>query len=60
MKVCILSMQRINNMGSLLQSYALKTTVEKFGHRVGLLDSIRRTGSLYEVEAWSQEMDLLL
>ena len=60
MKVCILSMQRINNMGSLLQAYALKTTVEKLGHEVEFLDSIRRTDRLYEVEAWSQEMDLLL
>lgn len=32
MKVCILSMQRVGNMGSLLQSYALKTTIERLGH----------------------------
>ncbi len=32
MKVCILSMQQIDNMGSLLQSYALKTTIEKLGN----------------------------
>lgn len=30
MKVCILSMQRIDNMGSLLQSYALKNMIEKY------------------------------
>ena len=34
MKVCILSMQQIDNMGSLLQSYALKTTIEKLGNEV--------------------------
>lgn len=33
MKVCILSMQRINNMGSLLQSYALKRIIENLGHQ---------------------------
>lgn len=31
MKVCILSMQQIDNIGSLLQSYALKTTIAKLG-----------------------------
>lgn len=34
MKVCILSMQQIDNIGSLLQSYALKTTIEKLGNEV--------------------------
>ena len=38
MKVGILSMQRIDNYGSLLQSYALKTMIESFGHEVGFLD----------------------
>lgn len=38
MKVGILSMQRIDNYGSLLQSYALKTMVESLGHEVGFLD----------------------
>ena len=31
-------MQRINNYGSLLQSYALKSMVESLGHEVGFLD----------------------
>lgn len=38
MKVGILSMQRIDNYGSLLQSYALKTMVESLGHEVGFVD----------------------
>lgn len=38
MKVCILSMQRVNNMGSLLQAYALKNILEKYGHNVSFID----------------------
>lgn len=41
MKVCILTMQRVNNMGSLLQSYALKKIIESFNCEVDFLD-IRR------------------
>lgn len=42
MKVCILSMQRVGNMGSLLQSYALKTTIERLGHQVEFIDIEKR------------------
>ena len=42
MKVCILSMQRIDNMGSLLQSYALKKTIEKLGNEVEFIDIAKR------------------
>lgn len=38
MEVCILSMQRVPNFGSLLQSYALKKILEQQGHRVSFLD----------------------
>lgn len=38
MKVCILSMQQIDNIGSLLQSYALKTTIAKLGNEVEFID----------------------
>lgn len=38
MKVGILSMQRIDNYGSLLQAYALKSLIESLGHTVGFLD----------------------
>lgn len=38
MKVCILSMQRVPNFGSLLQSYALKQLLEQMGHTVSFLD----------------------
>lgn len=43
MKVCILSMQMIDNMGSVLQAYALKTLIEKLeracGRKVGLCNA---------------------
>lgn len=42
MKIGILSMQRINNYGSFLQAYALKSTIESLGHKVEFVD--------YEVE----------
>lgn len=38
MKICILSMQRVNNMGSLLQSYALKKILESLGADVEFID----------------------
>ena len=38
MEICILSMQRVQNFGSLLQSYALKRTLEQLGHSVEFLD----------------------
>lgn len=37
-KVCILSMQNVDNMGSLLQAYALKQTVQTLGWDVEFLD----------------------
>lgn len=37
MKICILSMQNVQNMGSLLQSYSLKKTLETMGHEVSFL-----------------------
>lgn len=42
MKVCILSMQQIDNIGSLLQSYALKTTIAKLGNEVEFIDIKKR------------------
>ncbi len=48
MKVCILSMQKIDNMGSLLQSYALKTTIEKLGNTVEFID-IEKKDEDYEL-----------
>lgn len=38
MKVCILSMQKIDNMGSLLQSYGLKKILESLGCEVEYMD----------------------
>lgn len=38
MKIGIVSMQRIINNGSLLQAYALKKTIEKFGNDVEFVD----------------------
>lgn len=38
MKVCILSMQKVQNFGSLLQSYSLKKIIESLGHEVSFID----------------------
>lgn len=38
MKVCILSMQKVPNFGSLLQSYSLKKLVEELGCQVRFID----------------------
>lgn len=38
MKICILSMQKVPNIGSVLQSYALKKTLEFLGHEVNFID----------------------
>lgn len=37
-KVCILSMQRVSNFGSLLQSYSLKKIIEELGAEVHFID----------------------
>lgn len=37
-RVCILSMQRVNNFGSILQSYALKKILNELGHEVSFID----------------------
>ena len=38
MKICILSMQKVNNYGSVLQAYSLKKMAETFGHQVEFID----------------------
>lgn len=38
MKVCILSMQRVLNYGSMLQAYSLKKMIEELGHEVHFID----------------------
>ena len=38
MDVCILSMQRVDNYGSVLQSYILKEILEELGTKVFFLD----------------------
>lgn len=38
MKICILSMQRVCNYGSVLQSYSLKKILEELGHDVEFID----------------------
>lgn len=38
MNICILSMQRVNNFGSLLQAYSLKKILENEGHNVYFID----------------------
>lgn len=48
MKVCILSMQKVNNMGSLLQAYGLKCMLEKFDCIVEYMD-IKRIDEDYDL-----------
>lgn len=43
MKICILSMQMVPNMGSVLQSYALKKRLEELGAQVEFLDIKKST-----------------
>lgn len=38
MKICILSMQMVDNYGSVLQAYALKRIIENCGHQVEFID----------------------
>lgn len=38
MEICILSMQKVPNFGSLLQSYSLKKIIESMGHNVSFID----------------------
>lgn len=38
MKICILSMQRVQNFGSLLQGYSLKKILEEYGNEVHFID----------------------
>ncbi|ELC8330624.1 polysaccharide pyruvyl transferase family protein [Clostridium perfringens] len=48
MKICILSMQHVQNFGSLLQSYALKNMIESLGHKVSFID-IKKNNEDYEL-----------
>lgn len=48
MRACILSMQRINNMGSVLQSYALMRTLEQLGATAEFID-IKKIDSDYQL-----------
>lgn len=57
MKVCILSMQRVSNMGSLLQSYALKTTIERLGHQVEFVDIEKREEDYKLLGDYKQKYD---
>ena len=38
MKICILSMQKVDNYGSVLQAYSLKKIIESLGHDVSFID----------------------
>lgn len=55
MKVGILSMQQIDNFGSLLQSYALKTTIEKLGNEVEFIDIKKRNEDYKLLGNYKQE-----
>lgn len=50
MKIGIISMQRINNYGSILQAYALKKLLEIRGHDVGFVDIPPKIGYVPHTE----------
>lgn len=49
MKVCVLSMQRIDNMGSLLQAYALKSMIELYTNNTVEFIDIQRIEEDYNL-----------
>ena len=68
MKICILSMQRVKNYGSLLQAYSLKKLIESLGHDVSFIDimpnendnKIRRSVMQYDEGQQAGSQNLLL
>ena len=50
-------MQRVGNMGSLLQSYALKTTIERLGHQVEFIDIEKREDDYKLLGDYKQKYD---
>lgn len=55
-KVCILSMQRIQNFGSLLQSYSLKKMLEELGTEVHFIDIQKNDKDNAAVKNFSAEV----
>ena len=50
-------MQRVGNMGSLLQSYALKTTIERLAHQVEFIDIEKREDDYKLLGDYKQKYD---
>lgn len=60
MKVCILSMQHVQNYGSVLQAYSLKKIIENLGHNVEFIE-IKRGENVFlnmQCDALAQEDNL--
>ena len=57
MKICILSMQRVNNYGSVLQAYALKKIIEEFGHQVEFIDIKRGENETLNIQCDNLTLD---
>lgn len=57
MKICILSMQRVNNYGSVLQAYALKKIIEEFGHQVDFIDIKRGENETLNIQCDNLTLD---
>lgn len=55
MKIGILSMQRIINNGSLLQTYGLKKSIEKLGHSVEFVD-YKISDNYKEILTWKENL----
>ena len=57
--ICILSMQRVNNMGSVLQAYALMKMLEGIGYNVYFSDIEKKT-NLHNSNCSSISFSILL
>lgn len=59
-EVCILSMQKVNNFGSLLQAYSLKKLISEMGYNTSFLDiqyDIDEIKLINSVDAYAVEME---
>ena len=58
MNVCILSMQQIDNYGSVLQAYSLKKIIEGLGHQVEFIDIQKGSDEKLNLECINTAIDV--
>ena len=57
MKVYILSMQQVNNYGSVLQAYSLKKMIESLGNEVRFLAIEKGTDDALSIQCEKKDID---